>query len=54
MYIARQRGGRAVEYVLLVINTDWDLVRLGRLYRERADSENPGDELKRQWGWGGL
>ena len=27
---------------------------LGRLYRERADSENPIDELKRQWGWGGF
>jgi hypothetical protein len=42
------------EYVLLVTNTDWDLVGLGRLYRERADSENPIDELKRQWGWGGF
>jgi hypothetical protein len=24
------------------------------LYRERADSENTLDELKRQWGWGGF
>jgi hypothetical protein len=42
------------EYVLLVTNTDWDLVGLARLYRERADSENTIDELKRQWGWGGF
>jgi hypothetical protein len=42
------------EYVLLVTNTDWDLVGLARLYRERADSENTLDELKRQWGWGGF
>lgn len=42
------------EYTLLVTNTDWSLVGLGRLYRERADSENTIDELKRQWGWGGF
>jgi hypothetical protein len=42
------------EYVLLVTNTDWDWVGLARLYRERADSENTIDELKRQWGWGGF
>jgi len=42
------------EYVLLVTNTDWELAGLGRLYRERADSENTIDELKRQWGWGGF
>jgi hypothetical protein len=42
------------EYVLLVTNTDWDIVGLARLYRERADSENTIDELKRQWGWGGF
>jgi hypothetical protein len=42
------------EYVLLVTNTDWDLAGLAQLYRERADSENTIDELKRQWGWGGF
>jgi hypothetical protein len=42
------------EYVLLVTDTDLDLVGLARLYRERADSENTIDELKRQWGWGGF
>ena len=36
------------EYTLLVTNTDWELVGLARLYRERADSENTIDELKRQ------
>ena len=42
------------EYALLVTNTDWDLVGLARLYRERADRENTLDELKRPWGWGGF
>jgi hypothetical protein len=42
------------EYVLLVTNADWDLAGLAQLYRERADSENTIDELKRQWGWGGF
>ena len=42
------------EYTVLVTNTDWELPALARLYRERADSENIIDELKRQWGWGGF
>jgi hypothetical protein len=44
----------AYEYVVLVTNTDLELRSLARLYRERADSENTIDELKRQWGWGGF
>ena len=48
------RPSEPYEYVVLVTNTDWDLVGLARLYRERADSENTIDELKRQWGWGGF
>jgi hypothetical protein len=47
-------AGETYEYVMLVTNTDWDLVGLGGLYRQRADSENTIDELKRQWGWGGF
>ena len=27
---------------------------LAALYRERGDAENPFDELKNQWGWGGY
>jgi len=42
------------EYTVLVTNTDWEVLTLARLYRERADSENTIDELKRQWGWGGF
>jgi hypothetical protein len=36
------------EYVLLVTNADWDLAGPAKLHRERADSENTIDELKRQ------
>ena len=42
------------EYTVLVTNTDLEMLSLARLYRERADSENTIDELKRQWGWGGF
>jgi len=30
-------AGETYEYVMLVTNTDWDLVGLGGLYRQRAD-----------------
>lgn len=42
------------EYVVLVTNSDYDLVAIGQLYRDRADCENGFDELKNQWGWGGY
>jgi hypothetical protein len=47
-------GDEPYEYVLLITNGPWDLSGLAQLYRERADSENTIDELKRQWGWGGF
>ena len=33
---------------------DSEILTLGQLYRDRADCENTFDELKNQWGWGGL
>jgi hypothetical protein len=42
------------EYAVLVTNTDYGMVALGQLYRDRADAENAFDELKNQWGWGGF
>lgn len=35
-------------------NTDYAVLNLGQLYRDRADAENAFDELKSQWGWGGF
>jgi len=32
----------------------YSAIALARLYRERADSENVYDELKKQWGWNGF
>jgi hypothetical protein len=47
--------GREVwEYAVLVTSLDSELLTLGQLYRDRADSENAFDELKNQWGWGGF
>jgi hypothetical protein len=39
---------------VLVTNLKNDLVGLTDLYLQRADAENPYDELKNQWGWGGF
>jgi hypothetical protein len=49
-----QVQAEAYDYTVLVTNTDWGVLTLARLYRERAESENTIDELKRQWGWGGF
>jgi hypothetical protein len=38
----------------LVTSLDNEILTLGRLYRDRTDCENTFDELKNQWGWGGL
>ena len=47
-------NGESYEYVVLVTNTELEILSLARLYRERADSENAIGELKGQWGWGGF
>ena len=42
------------EFAALVTSLDAEILNLGQLYRDRADSENDFDELKNQWGWGGF
>ena len=44
------------EYGVLVtsLSEDEEVLTLAQLYRDRADSENPFDELKNQWGWAGF
>jgi hypothetical protein len=42
------------EYAALVTSLDSEILTLGQLYRDRADSENVFDELKNQWGRGGF
>lgn len=49
-----QQPEKIWEYSVLVTNTDYDLVAISQLYRDRADCENGFDELKNQWGWGGY
>jgi hypothetical protein len=48
------KGITGYEYAVLVTNTQYEILGLGQLYRDRADSENAFDELKNQWGWGGF
>ena len=54
---ADRKAGKGItgyEYATLVTNTDYEVLSLGQLYRDRADAENAFDELKNQWGWGGF
>lgn len=40
------------EYAVPVTDNEFDFTAIGQLYRDRC--ENGFDELKSQWGWGGL
>ncbi len=54
---ADRKAGKAItgyEYAVLVTNTEYEVMSMGQLYRDRADAENAFDELKNQWGWGGF
>lgn len=54
---ADRKAGKGItgyEYAVLVTNTNYEMLTLGQLYRDRADAENAFDELKNQWGWGGF
>ena len=42
------------EYAVLVTTLTSDILTVAQLYRDRADAENPFDELKNHWGWGGF
>jgi len=42
------------EYAVLVTSLEAGVLTLAQHYRDRADSENPFDELKNHWGWGGF
>ena len=45
---------RSYEYAVLVTTLEDEILTLAQHYRDRADAENPFDELKNQWGWGGY
>lgn len=47
-------GAEAYEYAVLVTSLEDEPLAIAQLYRDRADSENPFDELKNQWGWAGF
>jgi hypothetical protein len=42
------------EYSVLVTSLDAEILTLAQLYRDRGNAENPFDELKNHWGWGGF
>jgi hypothetical protein len=47
-------GAAVWEFAVLVTSLDLEVLSLAQLYRDRADGENPFDELKNQWGWAGF
>jgi hypothetical protein len=49
-----QSGSAVWEFAVLVTSLDLEVLSLAQLYRDRADGENPFDELKNQWGWAGF
>ena len=42
------------EYSVLVTSLEAEIRTVAQLYRDRGDAENPFDELKNHWGWGGF
>jgi hypothetical protein len=42
------------EYAVLVTALPDEILSVAQHYRDRADGENPFDELKNHWGWGGF
>ena len=42
------------EYAIHVSSLDAGVLTIAQHYRDRADAENPFDELKNHWGWGGF
>ncbi len=42
------------EYAVLVTSLREEILTVAQLYRDRADCENPFDELKNHRGWGGF
>ena len=47
-------SARSYEYAVHVTTLDDEILTIAQHYRDRADAENPFDELKNQWGWGGY
>ena len=48
------KGITGYEHAVPVTNTDYEILSLGQIYRDRADAGNAFDELKNPWGWGGF
>jgi hypothetical protein len=42
------------EYAVLVTSLRGEVLTIAQHYRDRGDAENPFDELKNHWGWGGF
>jgi hypothetical protein len=42
------------EHAVLVTSLPHEILSVAQLYRDRADAENPFNELKNYWGWGGF
>ncbi len=54
-FVEIEAQSEVYEYGVLATSLEEpEALTLAQLYRDRADSENPFDELKNQWGWAGF
>lgn len=45
---------KLTEYAVLITSLEDEIISIVQHYRDRADCENIFDEIKNQWGWGGV
>ncbi len=53
-FVGKDVPAKGYEYAILVTDLSYDTRAIAQLYRDRGDAENAFDELKNQWGSGGL
>ena len=49
MFLDKDKASAGYEYAVLVTSTDFSILTLAQMYRDRADAENNFDDLKNQW-----
>lgn len=53
-FVETLERAKKYEYAVLVTSLQGEVLTIAQHYRDRADAENPFDELKNHWGWGGF
>ena len=53
-FVETLERAKKYEYAVLVTSLGGEVLTIAQHYRDRGDAENPFDELKNHWGWGGF